>query len=98
LAQKARTIGVTIKENTPIKKNQLTEMLNEYSYIIDASGAPPVTSWTHGFISDYLRNATILAQYLVEGDFRFLGKNTLKASMVPIALVITTSFQKEKIV
>jgi digeranylgeranylglycerophospholipid reductase len=80
LAQKAQALGVSIKEDFPIGKNQITEMHDAYSYIIDASGAPSVTSRKYGFASVYLKNATLLAQYVIEGDFSFLGKNTLKAS------------------
>jgi len=83
LAKRAQALGVSIKENFPIGKNQLSELLDDYSYIIDASGAPSVTSRIYGFVSDYLRNATLLTQYTVEGDFRFWGKNTLKASYEP---------------
>ena len=44
LANKAQALGVSIKVDFPIGKNQLTEMRDAYSYIIDASGAPSVTS------------------------------------------------------
>ena len=83
LARRAQALGVSIKENHPIGKNQLSELLDDYSYIIDATGVPSVTSRMYGFVSDYLRNATLLTQYTVEGDFRFLGKNTLKATYEP---------------
>lgn len=80
LAKKAQALGVSIKEKFPIGKNQLSKLSDEYSYVIDASGAPSVTSRMYGFVPDYLNNAMLLAQYVIEGDFRFLGKNTLKAS------------------
>ena len=78
LAKKARDLGVSVKEDNPIDKNRLQEMRDTHNYIIDASGAPSVTSRTYGFVSTYLKNATILAQYLVEGDFSFLGQKTGK--------------------
>lgn len=58
-------------------------MRDSHNYIIEASGAPSVTSRMYGFASTYLKNATILAQYSVEGDFSFLGKNTLKVVYEP---------------
>ena len=83
LARKARELGVSISEHYPIAKNQLSELSDEFSYVIDASGAPSVTSRMYGFVPDYLKNAALLAQYVIEGDFRFLGKNALKASYEP---------------
>ncbi len=83
LAKRAQQKGVSIKEDFPIGKNQLLEMLNTYQYIIDASGAPSVTSRINGFVPLYLRNATLSAQYVIEGDFGFLGKNTILAGYEP---------------
>lgn len=79
LAKRAQQMGVTIRENSPIEGNRLSKMLSHYSHIIDASGAPSVTSKIYRFVSAYLRNASLFAQYVVEGDFGFLGKNTIKA-------------------
>ena len=76
-------MGVSVKEDNPIDKNRLQEMRDTHNYIIDASGAPSVTSRTYGFVSTYLKNATILAQYLVEGDFSFLGQKTCKIVYEP---------------
>lgn len=83
LAKKAHDLGVSVKEHYPIDKHRLQEMRDTHNYIIDASGAPSVTSRMYGFISTYLKNATILAQYSVEGDFSFLGKNTIKIVYEP---------------
>ena len=79
LALKAKALGVSIKEEVPIDKEQLADMQGRYRYIIDASGAPSVTSRLYGFVPDYLKNATLLAQYNIEGDFGYLGDNTIKA-------------------
>jgi digeranylgeranylglycerophospholipid reductase len=79
LATKAQELGVSINEDFPIGKDRLKEMQDVYHYIIDASGAPSVTSRLYGFVPDYLKNATLLAQYRIEGDFSYLGKNTIKA-------------------
>jgi digeranylgeranylglycerophospholipid reductase len=78
LAEKARDLGGLVKEDYPIDKSRLQKMRDTNNYIIDASGAPSVTSRMYGFVFAYLKNATILTQYSVEGDFSFLGKNTIK--------------------
>ena len=83
LAKKAQSMGVSIKKNFPVEKNQLPELLDTYEYIIDASGAPSVTSKIHGFVPKYIRNAGLIAQYVIEGDFGFLGKNTIMAGYEP---------------
>jgi len=83
LAKKALALGVSIKENFPIEKRRLLEMLDTYRYIIDASGAPSVTSRMYGFVPIYLKNASLLAQYVIEGDFSFLGENTVKIGYEP---------------
>lgn len=83
LAKRAHDLGVSIKEDYPIDLSRFQEMRDSHHFIIDASGAPSVTSRMYGFVSTYLKNATILAQYSVEGDFSFLGKNTLKVDYEP---------------
>lgn len=74
LARRAQELGVSIRENFPIGKNQLSKLSDDYGYVVDASGAPSVTSRMYGFVPDYLNNATLLAQYVIEGDFRFLAR------------------------
>jgi digeranylgeranylglycerophospholipid reductase len=78
LGKRAEQMGVSIKEDFPVAKNQLLKMLDTYKYIVDASGAPSVTSRIYRFVPLYLRNAALLAQYVVEGDFGHLGNNTIK--------------------
>ena len=48
LAKRAHGLGVSIKENYPIDKSRLPEMLDTYGFIIDASGAPSMTSRMYG--------------------------------------------------
>jgi len=83
LAKRAQALGVSIKEDSPIGKSQLLEMLDTYRYIIDASGAPSVTSRLYGFVHIYLEKASLLAQYVMEGDFSFLGENTIMTGYEP---------------
>jgi digeranylgeranylglycerophospholipid reductase len=78
LAERARDLGASIEEDYPIDKRRLRELQETHRYVIDASGAPSVSSRLYGFVSTYLENAMLLVQYSVEGDFSFLGKNTIK--------------------
>lgn len=77
LAKRAARLGVDIRENCLIEKERLSRMMGDYRFVIDASGAPSLTSKVYGFLPDYTRNATLLAQYAVEGDFGFVGPNTI---------------------
>jgi digeranylgeranylglycerophospholipid reductase len=77
LAKRAASLGVDITEKCPIDKDRLSRMMVDYGFVIDASGAPSLTSKMYGFLSDYTRNAILLAQYAVEGDFGFVGPNTI---------------------
>ena len=83
LAKRAQKRGVSIKEDFPIVKNHVLEMLDTYEYIIDASGAPSITSRIYGFVPLYIKNAGLSVQYVIEGDFDFLGKNTIMAGYEP---------------
>lgn len=77
LAKRAASLGVDIRENCPIGKEQFSRMRADYGCVIDASGAPSLTSKVCGFVSDYTLNASLLAQYTVEGDFGFMGPSTI---------------------
>ena len=83
LAKKAHQMGVSIKEDFPIVRNQVLEMLDSYNHVIDASGAPSVTSRVYRFVPRYLRNAAFFLEYVIEGDFGFLGKNTIMVGYEP---------------
>jgi digeranylgeranylglycerophospholipid reductase len=82
LAQKAENNGVKIKENSPVHHKELTKLKNTYDYIIDASGAPSVTSRAYGFSSFYGKNSGKTVQYTMEGDFFHL-ENCLKVGLMP---------------
>ncbi|MFZ1954596.1 MAG: hypothetical protein WAU34_03820 [Desulfobacterales bacterium] len=77
LAKRASNLGVGIRENCLVDKEQLSRMMGDYSFVIDASGAPSLTSKVYGFVPDYTRNATLLTQCAVAGDFSFVGPNTI---------------------
>lgn len=94
LAKKAQQMGVSIKEDFPIVKNQVLEMLDTYKHIIDASGAPSVTSKIYRFVPRYMRNASFFVEYVIEGDFGFLGKNTIMTGYEPHYIGVYWIFPK----
>lgn len=81
LAHQARNNGVKIIENSPVCQKELIKLKNTYDYIIDASGAPSVTSRAYGFSSFYGKNSGKTVQYTMEGDFSRL-KNRLKVGLM----------------
>ncbi|MDH7577795.1 MAG: NAD(P)/FAD-dependent oxidoreductase [Bacillota bacterium] len=82
LGEKARVAGVNIHEKTGITKEAFEELRKDYRWVIDASGAPPISSLHYGFRDYYRRHSAITAQYVVEGDFSRLGKR-LKFVLFP---------------
>ena len=47
-------------------------MQKEYDWILDASGAPSVTSRLHQFEGDYFKEYLLAYQYVIRGDFQAL--------------------------
>jgi len=82
LSRKAREKGVDIRENSPVTPKELKELKAQYDYIIDASGAPSVTSRAFGFSNFYKSHSAKTVQYTMQGDFSHLGKS-LKAGFLP---------------
>lgn len=82
LARRAREKGVKILENSRVLAENLTDLKREYDFIIDASGAPSITSLALGFSSFYKQNSGKTVQYVVEGDFSHL-KQSLKVGFLP---------------
>lgn len=82
LAQQARNNGVRLCENTRVTVADLEGLQREYSCVIDATGAPSLTSLKYGFRNYYLRNGAVTAQYVIEGDFSRLGER-LKFVLFP---------------
>jgi len=82
LAEKARGLGVNLKENTVVHPKDIVELRNSYDYIIDASGAPSVTSRNYGFSTLYKQAAGRTVQYLMQGDFSHIGK-CIKVGLIP---------------
>lgn len=72
LAAQARDLGVEIYEYSKVTPGRLKRMQKEYDWILDASGAPSVTSRLHAFTADYFREYLLAYQFVVESDFRGL--------------------------
>lgn len=82
LAAQARSAGVRIQERARVTTEMLMEFQKRYDWIIDASGAPSVTSLLYGFRDYYRRHGAVTVQYVVEGDFSWLGER-LKFVLFP---------------
>lgn len=75
LAHEARELGVDIIENCHINKNMFERIKADNIWIIDATGAPSITSTVYGFSNFYSATSAVAVQYTLEGDFRsLLGK------------------------
>jgi digeranylgeranylglycerophospholipid reductase len=70
LAAEARALGVEIFEHSKVTPGRLRRMQKEYDWILDASGAPSVTSRLHAFTADYFREYLLAYQFVVRSDFR----------------------------
>jgi digeranylgeranylglycerophospholipid reductase len=82
LAKMARQKGVRIEEDSCINPGELNALQKQYDCIIDASGAPSVTSRAYGFSDFYKNNSGKTVQYVVQGDFSHIG-NCLKVGLLP---------------
>ena len=71
LAKKARQKGVRIEENSGISPEELKGLQKQYDCIIDASGAPSVTSRAYGFSDFYKKNSGKTVQYVNRGLFTY---------------------------
>ncbi|MFO7570035.1 MAG: NAD(P)/FAD-dependent oxidoreductase [Smithellaceae bacterium] len=69
LAAKARRKGVAIHENENITPSRLRRMIQDYDWVIDASGAPSVTSRLYRFTADYTKEFLAAYQVVLRGDF-----------------------------
>ncbi len=69
LAEAAVARGVRLETRTKIDPERLRRMQSEYDGIIDASGAPSVTSRAYGFSGRYLEDGLAAYQAVLRGDF-----------------------------
>ena len=72
LAKQATARGVRLHENEKIGPDRLTRMKKEFDWVLDASGAPSVTSRLHGFTDEYFREYLLAYQVVLGGDFSAL--------------------------
>jgi digeranylgeranylglycerophospholipid reductase len=82
LAEQARSAGVRLCENTRIDIRLWQDLQRDYKWVIDASGAPSLTSLQHGFRDYYRKYSAYTAQYVLEGDFSRYGER-LKFVLFP---------------
>jgi digeranylgeranylglycerophospholipid reductase len=82
LAEVARSAGARLHENTRIDGQAWLDLQRDYNWVIDASGAPSLTSLQHGFRDYYSQYSAYTAQYVMEGDFSRLGER-LKFVLFP---------------
>lgn len=74
--------GVDLREGWGITRSNYTSLCRRYDWIIDASGAPAVTSYVHGFHDFYLPHSLVAAQYILRDDFRSL-RGKIKVGLSP---------------
>lgn len=72
LAKEAENLGVKIVENCLVNKEIFQKIAAQNNYVIDASGAPSITSRIFNFNSYYIQTSAVTAQYRLRGDFDFL--------------------------
>lgn len=72
LAGLAKSLGARIYENAGITRERLRQMQQEYDWILDASGAPSVTSRLYRFSGDYFQEYLLSYQLVLAGDFSAL--------------------------
>ncbi|MEI7636515.1 MAG: NAD(P)/FAD-dependent oxidoreductase [Syntrophus sp. (in: bacteria)] len=81
LATKAANLGVVIRTGEKINANKLSEIKRNYDWVLDASGAPSVTSRTYGFSAEYQWECLLAYQYVLKGDFSHL-RQTIKVGFL----------------
>lgn len=69
MAKEAIAQGLKICEGTPIDSRYLQTLSSDFDYVIDASGAPSVTSVKYGFSQEYLIGCGVAIQHVMQGDF-----------------------------
>jgi digeranylgeranylglycerophospholipid reductase len=84
LAATATAAGVEIRTGVKLTPDGLKTLTGQYDWIIDASGAPSLTSRTYGFTEAYHRQPLLAYQAVVEDDFSHLfPSRTLKVGFLP---------------
>lgn len=82
LAKRSIKKGVKIEENTKVLPEDLEKLKQEFDFIIDATGAPSVTSRAYGFSKFYTKYSGKTVQQVLKGDFSHI-KNCIKVGLLP---------------
>lgn len=72
LARQARDRGVAVYENSKVAPADLRRLQKDYDWVIDASGAPSLTSRLYQFSADYFKDYLLAYQLVVKGEFHKL--------------------------
>ena len=67
-----KTLVFVIHENAKITRTRLRQMQKEYDWILDASGAPSMTSRLYQFSDEYFKEYLLAHQLVLAGDFSAL--------------------------
>lgn len=85
MAKEALDKGLKLYEQTPVNSSKLQSIADSYDYVIDASGAPSVTSAKYGFSKAYFKNCGVALQHVIKADFsQYIG--ALKIGFLPKTL------------
>jgi len=82
LARQAAACGVTIHEGEKVSSGRLQALKSDYDWVIDAGGAPGITSRSYGFSAEYYRKYMLGYQVVIQGDFSALRLG-IKAGFLP---------------
>ena len=82
MANEAISLGLTLRENSSVNREELQTLSKNFDYVIDASGAPSVTSFHYGFFQEYLNECFVGVQHVIQGDFTKYNK-ALKVGFLP---------------
>ncbi|WP_378954679.1 NAD(P)/FAD-dependent oxidoreductase [Pelosinus sp. sgz500959] len=82
MAKEAIALGLNICEESPVDSKELQVLSKAFDYVIDASGAPSVTSYKYGFFQEYLNECFVGIQHVIQGDFTKYNK-ALKIGFLP---------------
>lgn len=82
MAKEAISLGLKMCEDSPVASKDLQALSKLFDYVIDASGAPSVTSLKYGFYQEYLSECFVAIQHVMQGDFSKYNK-ALKVGFLP---------------
>jgi len=85
LAAAAADLGVDVRTGVKISPSGIKELCNYFEWIIDASGAPSLTSRAEGFTEEYFQQPLLAYQLELEDDFSSLfASRTIKVGFLSL--------------